>query len=302
MHRLQTWVASATELKRELTEYFYHNEERGYLNLVGHSDQKKGWASRICAQVRNCQDLDPQSFLDVGCGEGTLTKGIIEGLDVRETVALDPSDVMLKRAKRSFASSDSSEGIRFLQGQLDNGKTLADCVGDERFDLVLCSYIFFWVDEWEVAIEQIMGALNSGGLASLVMLSSRREKDLYGLRSRLFHLAHGVDEFKFEEVTQMEQVLRAKGIRYEIEDAVSTITLPGEWLDAIRAEAPLEQGGMCGEAQNMAHLVEFLSRAPWHWLSLKQRTQVLDTISEFRDGSKLSILLPEASLSFRARL
>lgn len=100
-----------------------------------------------------------ENILEVGCGEGHLTRMIAHKGD--RVVAVDISDLAISRAKKNLAELKNVTAKRF--------DILADDPG-ETFELVLCSEVLFYFepDQLPGVVERIKGWVKPGGYVALI--------------------------------------------------------------------------------------------------------------------------------------
>lgn len=87
--------------------------------------------------------------LDVGCGNGTLTKKLQE--KGAEVTGIDASEAMLAIARRDYPQ------IPFFQ------KDASNFTMEERYDVVFSNAVFHWIDDQEGLLGSIAGVLKPGG-------------------------------------------------------------------------------------------------------------------------------------------
>lgn len=112
----------------------------------------------ILAQIAAVKQkrVKPLRILDVGCGDGVITKRLRERFPDEEIEALDADEVRLDRAKAYCP------GVIFRQG--DVGSLPHDeCV----FDVVLCHHVLEHVDEDARVLEECRRVLIPGGVLIL---------------------------------------------------------------------------------------------------------------------------------------
>jgi SAM-dependent methyltransferase len=108
------------------------------------------------AQRLEKRRLKPTRVLDYGCGTGTATSLLVEILQAKSVIGLDPSARSLERARKESAPNCSF----FLN---------ADYPGREEVDLIYCNGVFHHIDPSERSRElsHVMRCLRPGGLFAL---------------------------------------------------------------------------------------------------------------------------------------
>ncbi len=94
-------------------------------------------------------------LLDVGCGTGVMTRHLADLLQVREVVGIDPSPVLLERARANHAQR---KDLRFEQG---DGRELP--YEDAAFDAVVFHTVLCHVPGCEDALAEAQRVLKPGG-------------------------------------------------------------------------------------------------------------------------------------------
>ena len=94
-------------------------------------------------------------ILDVACGHGRITRELARrGADV---VGIDIAGKLIGRAREIEQSEPV--GVRYLHGDV----TAPHAIGGSEFDVVTCSYGLSDIDDLDLAIAAIGGALRPGG-------------------------------------------------------------------------------------------------------------------------------------------
>ncbi len=107
-----------------------------YLSQVGHTLGGKSIGDDqfqdLCAQIKSSLELtETDSLLDLCCGNGFLTRQLVQ--HVKSAVAIDLSESLLAVAR----SDQNSERIEYCQGNALHLEQLP-CVAGKTFDKVLC--------------------------------------------------------------------------------------------------------------------------------------------------------------------
>ena len=135
--------------------------------------QDKRWRRN----VRN-HASEGMKVLEVGCGPGSFAEDLV-GLDV---TCLDPSEAMLKVAKKRVDSARSSRG----ESPADYVQALAEDIPleDNSFDMVFCLFSFRDFQDKKKGLEEIYRVLKPGG--QLVMCDAGKANYLHGLAGRIW--------------------------------------------------------------------------------------------------------------------
>ena len=90
--------------------------------------------------------------VDLGCGTGELTRALHERTGARETLGIDSSEAMLKKAK-----AHEGGGLRFERGDL------AAFAPSEPYDLVFSNAAFHWAPDHSALLARLTKAVKPGG-------------------------------------------------------------------------------------------------------------------------------------------
>ena len=99
-------------------------------------------------------DLKGKKILDLGCGNGTMSRYFIEN-GATKVLALDISQNMINEAKEK----NSLEGITYVIDGMENLDKI-----NEKFDLVFSSLAFHYVEDFNKLIKDISNLLNNNGV------------------------------------------------------------------------------------------------------------------------------------------
>jgi trans-aconitate 2-methyltransferase len=94
--------------------------------------------------------------VDLGCGTGELTRELHEHLDADETIGIDSSESMLRKAKPTGA-------LRFEIGNIEQ------FTADRPFDLVFSNAAIHWVPDHEKLFARLVALLTPGGQLAVQM-------------------------------------------------------------------------------------------------------------------------------------
>lgn len=151
---------------------YTREDSKSFSRFLRYTNEKEVFANAIIRTIRPRSDW---SFLDVGCGTGSVTIPIARR--VGSTVALDSSSALLEEAKRN---ASGIKGIRFVC------QNLLRASGIGRYDMVLASYVLHSVylnDRVEDAIDMLLRHVKDRGYLVIV---SPSEEDGYSDMMRRF--------------------------------------------------------------------------------------------------------------------
>jgi SAM-dependent methyltransferase len=107
-------------------------------------------------------DLKPgMRLIDVGCGPGSITRGLAEWLAPGEVVGLDPSGATLEGARRDAAARGLSN-LRY-----EEGSVYALPFPDDSFDVAYAHQVFQHLRERGAALREMLRVVRRGGLIAL---------------------------------------------------------------------------------------------------------------------------------------
>jgi len=134
------------EYQRQLALFVKSSTEKG-IELVKIGEIIAGLAQR-------------RSFLDVGAGGGDLTIPISQSFD--ETTVVEPNERQTRYLRR-----------RCPQFRIINDSWDRVDLGPERFDLILCSHVLYYITEgqWLDTIGKMYNHLEEGGCIAIVIQS-----------------------------------------------------------------------------------------------------------------------------------
>jgi len=99
--------------------------------------------------------------LDVGCGPGSITRGLAERVAPGEVIGLDLSSDTLEDARRDAAARGLTN-LRFQEGSV-----YALPFGDGSFDVAYAHQVFQHLRERETAMREMLRVLRRGGLLAI---------------------------------------------------------------------------------------------------------------------------------------
>ena len=102
--------------------------------------------------------------LDIGCGEGQLSRVAAGVSNVTEVVGIDPTWAQLEEAQRRQAQAPAGAGVRYLQAAAG-----ALPFPDESFDAAFACLVFEHIEGAEAALGEVGRVLAAGGTFLLML-------------------------------------------------------------------------------------------------------------------------------------
>lgn len=227
------------------------------------------------------------SILDVGGADGTLSLKLCCRL-LKENVIkksqlnlylVDPSPIMLKLAQKKLQSLNPAN-IHLLHGSFGTDG-IPDQLKNKRFDTILASYVFFWIESHDKAISQMYSLLDNQGRIIVIDYSSKAR-----LRRDLLRMATGLD---METIEDIRDLLRNKFSNRvsSIHHFQNKIEFPGNFLERLETESEL-----FGDEPYCLRLLEFLLRTSWAELTNEKKHSIIRKLKqEKRDDDFLCGIL-----------
>ena len=138
------------ESAKNLVPKFFDETGTTYDGVVSYGTLGKDryWKKKILEQIS-----DGNSFLDLACGTGILTRGIAEKFPSAKIVGIDITKSYLNVAKQN---SNSFDNISFILDDAEEFKL------DLKFDYITASYLPKYCDP-EILVKNCIMHLNPGG-------------------------------------------------------------------------------------------------------------------------------------------
>lgn len=130
----------------------YEFDGHKYREAAGHTRE---WGQRV---VEELGLQGHESLLDLGCGDGLVTRRIAERLPSGRVLGIDSSQGMLAAARRLAA--ESGWPVSRMEFQLQD---ILDFECREQFDVVFSNAALHWVSDHERVLANAFLALKNGG-------------------------------------------------------------------------------------------------------------------------------------------
>jgi trans-aconitate 2-methyltransferase len=122
-------------------------------------DKFKAERSQPFYDLMNLLELDGHpNVIDLGCGTGELTSELHRYVRAHETVGLDSSDEMLKKAQ-----SLSEPGLSFKKGDIQTWQA------DNEYDIVFSNAALQWVQDHPSLFARLKKSIKPGGQIAIQM-------------------------------------------------------------------------------------------------------------------------------------
>lgn len=153
----------------EEAKFIFNKKYQLFLNFISHTEQAQNAIQYIETIIPNIiahKTLKESSikYLDIGCGYGDKTLSIINLIKKYHsisTTAIDPSPELLSIFKNQFANKD----INLQCSPWESYQLI------ENFDLITSIHTFYYIDDWEAAINKMLTHLNKSGTILIVIRS-----------------------------------------------------------------------------------------------------------------------------------
>lgn len=212
-----------------------------YEFYISHADKHErtldAFKSAVASATGTFKELQEGSrkwtLLDVGSGPGQLTTSLLKFfLSHRknlEAYLIEPEHYIMKDLKRRVDSVKLKESadIYYFEENLE-GFLLQSRNLKESFDFILCSHVFYYVEDWERSVEQLMGLLKEDGLICIILASS--DTDLYRFMDNVVHLLKAPPWVSLRLGEHLKEMLELKRIKFMHESVASRICFSAQEL------------------------------------------------------------------------
>jgi SAM-dependent methyltransferase len=148
--------------------FIFDKKYQLFLNFIKHTDQATN-ATRYMEKIITdiAQKISNNStfrYLDIGCGYGYKTLSIIDTIKKHRlvnTTAIDPSSELLS----IFKKQAKNENIDYICTNWENYQPVED------FHLISSIHTFYYIANWQFAINKMMNCLNNKGTICIAIRS-----------------------------------------------------------------------------------------------------------------------------------
>jgi SAM-dependent methyltransferase len=234
-------MLSSSTTKLEPT-FIFNTQHQLFLNFIQHTDQAKN-AVQYMRKIISAQKPISGSafqFLDIGCGYGYKTLSIanlIRENHFVSTTAIDPSAELLSIFKEQSENEVHDHAINFVC------TTWEEYQPTTHFDLITSIHTFYYIEDWELAINKMLKYLNTQGLISIAI---RSNDEVCQFKDHFFKKLYGSakKERNFNELTDLAKNM---GVKYKTDIIQSKLNI----IDCLL------------ENDKGKQLIEFLLRLPY---------------------------------------
>ncbi len=174
-----------------------------------------------------------EAILDIGCGDGKLTKRIADKIPQGSITAVDLSESMINFAK----ANNSNSNISYLQMSAEEINKI-----DKEFDVIIVFSAFHWFSHPEKVLEKMASKLKKGGKIYIIsypaesqdwpyykdaMLSREKWKPYF--ENEVFNSMFSASKFD-EQAKKLNLTL----LKNQVEDQVQVYSNLGEFKDCVK--------------------------------------------------------------------
>lgn len=289
--------------KKKYFEYFYGTEGKA-INITKDFLSSTNQKEMAIKYIKDSFHLFPKinkdedfHFLDMGCGGCYLTQFVLKELSHNysfiHACLMDPSTTLLQVCKNNhYLNNNHKCQIIFKTNGLIENNNLASAVNSQKFDFILCSHIFFWIENWPFALAELLNVLKPNGLLCIIILSRETEPDIFDFRNQLFKIAHQSECLELETAEKLESI--AKDCRYaKIKKSIpfiSEVIIP--WLHN-KQELLIPTNQFKNISQKTINTLEFLLRKPWDNIDFHSKEKLIGLLIQKANNNQVHIKIPE---------
>lgn len=146
-------ISEVPKMNRKIAESFGSS----VTDYNEHATVQKEVANRLIASLKPWRDiLPPGPILEVGCGTGFVTNGIVDLYPKREKIITDLSEEMVDFCRDRF---QSAENISFQQLDAEQLQT-----EEPKYGMTVCGFAAQWFKDPALTLGKLMEATRPGGL------------------------------------------------------------------------------------------------------------------------------------------
>jgi len=198
------------KLKIEEDEQVIFNKQREYFEeFLRKTDQKENLNKFL---IENCPPEKTKKILSIGAGSGEDVMGFLKHLKSQgadfEFYYLDPSKLSFQEFKKKAEEFKLTEHISGVElNKFESFET------EEKFDTIIASHVFYYIEDWERCLKKIVEMLNPDGKAFIMMQS--KDSDNFNFRNKFLKNEHYAEE--------LINLIRGLNLNYDSEKIISML-------------------------------------------------------------------------------
>ena len=150
-----------------------------------------------------------ETILDIGCGDGRVTKYMAEKVPNGSVIGIDLSEGMIQQARKEFEDTPN------LDFSIQNAENFSFA---QKFDLITSFNALHWVNSHEKVVERIKASLNEHGKIFLLMASGRKNPFVNQILGQSSYKSHFQRLFDFHDrmmKVDYEKLLLRQGFKID---------------------------------------------------------------------------------------
>lgn len=244
------------------SEYIFDKKHQIFLNFIDHTNQAKNAVQYMEKTILDLTQKIPEQsvfrYLDIGCGYGYKTHSMIKVIKthrVVNTTAIDPSSELLAL----FKNQAKDEHINFSCQRWEDYQPI------ENFHLISSIHTFYYIDDWESAINKMIKHLTNQGV---ICIAIRTNDEICHFKDYFFEKIQG--SFKKERnFHELCNLIKRMDVKYSIDIIESKLNINDCLLDNTEGK----------------QLIEFLLRQPYESLSESIKKDIIKYLeANHQDG------------------
>ncbi|ACB53497.1 hypothetical protein cce_4149 [Crocosphaera subtropica ATCC 51142] len=142
-------------------EKIANNFSKGVKNYLSHSEVQKECADKLLQIAQNYRDSIPEgSILEIGCGTGFVTQGLMKQFPKHFLDIIDISDEMLKFCEKNLQISEQQK--KLIQFRQRDGETIN--TDSNSYSAIVSSFTIQWFQDIINSLNRLINTLQHQGL------------------------------------------------------------------------------------------------------------------------------------------
>lgn len=200
--------------------------EQGYQIFLERTDFRKQILNTFSTSISsNITSASILNVLDIGCGNGKMTKQYLEALE-KSYPESDLELTLVEPAKESLlqAAGEILGMCRGIQIRNSSAENIDEYLPLTKQDLIIASYVFYHVDP--MILQNLATALNYGGAIAIMMGTSKHPIKTHPELAEVSK--HGSTDILLPVLNKIEQL---KKYRIQRQEVKTNVDLNGLWLN-----------------------------------------------------------------------